>query len=190
MFGLGGIERAGQPGLDVAEGAGAGAGVAHDHEGGVLFLPALADIGTAGLLAHGVQAVGAHDSRRRDIAGRDRRLDADPVGLAQARLIRPVRLFRMARRTGLTQHRVDYNGHELSARVLRRIRYVRAWVLRRKAASDATLPPLSRGRKDQILSTRPYASSTASFIISDNVGCGNTVCISSSSVVSRFIATT
>ena len=45
----------------------------------------------------------AHDSRRRDIAGRDRRFDADPVGLAQARLIRPVRLFRMARRTGLAQ---------------------------------------------------------------------------------------
>ena len=42
----------------------------------------------------------------------------------------------------------------------------------------------------QMLSTRPYASNTASFIISDNVGCGKTVCISSSSVVSRFIATT
>ena len=42
----------------------------------------------------------------------------------------------------------------------------------------------------QIFNTRPYASSTASFIISDSVGCGNTVCISSSSVVSRFMATT
>ena len=42
----------------------------------------------------------------------------------------------------------------------------------------------------QMLSARPYASSTASFIISDNVGCGKTVWISSSSVVSRFIATT
>ncbi len=61
VLGLGGIERAGQSGLDVAEGAGPRAGVAHDHEGGVLFLPALADIGAAGLLAHRVQAVFAHD---------------------------------------------------------------------------------------------------------------------------------
>ena len=75
------IERAGQTGLDVAEGAGARAGVAHDHEGGVLLLPALADIRAAGLLAHGVQAVVAHDALRGEIAGRHRRLDADPVGL-------------------------------------------------------------------------------------------------------------
>jgi len=42
----------------------------------------------------------------------------------------------------------------------------------------------------QIFSTRPYASSTASFIISESVGCGKMVWINSSSVVSRFIATT
>ena len=47
MLGLGRIERAGQAGLHVAEGAGARAGVAHDHEGRVLLLPALADIGAA-----------------------------------------------------------------------------------------------------------------------------------------------
>src|SRR6202035_5151455 len=111
MAGLGGIERAGQPGLDVAEGASPRAGVAHDHEGGVLFLPALADIGTAGLLAHRVRAVGAHDAGRLDIAGRDRRLDADPVGLAQAWLIRPVRLFRVANRAGLAEQSIDNNGH-------------------------------------------------------------------------------
>ena len=75
------IERAGQPGLDVAEGAGARAGVAHDHEGGVLLLPALADIGAAGLLADGMQAVGAHDGVGVGVALRHRRLDADPVGL-------------------------------------------------------------------------------------------------------------
>ena len=78
-----GIERARQPGLDVAEGAGAGAGVAHDHEGGVLLLPALADIRAAGLLADGVQAVGPHDLAGRGIAGRDRRPDPDPVRLAR-----------------------------------------------------------------------------------------------------------
>ena len=81
MGGLVGVERARQPGLDVAEGAGARAGVAHDHEGGVLLLPALADIRAAGLLAHGVQAVGAHDRVRVGVARRHRRLDADPVGL-------------------------------------------------------------------------------------------------------------
>ena len=52
-----GIERARQSGLDVAEGAGARAGVAHDQEGRVLLLPALADIGAAGFLADRVQAI-------------------------------------------------------------------------------------------------------------------------------------
>ena len=51
VFRFRGIERAGHAGLDVAEGAGAGAGVAHDHEGGVLLVPALADIRAARLLA-------------------------------------------------------------------------------------------------------------------------------------------
>ena len=58
------IERARQPGLDIAERAGARACVAHDHEGGVLLVPALADIGAAGLLADRVQAVLAHDRVR------------------------------------------------------------------------------------------------------------------------------
>ena len=57
------IERARQARAHIAEGAGARAGVAHDHEGGVLLLPALADIGAARLLADRVQAVGAHDLR-------------------------------------------------------------------------------------------------------------------------------
>ena len=48
----------------------------------------------------------------------------------------------------------------------------------------------ARDTRVYMFSTRPYASSTASFIISDSVGCGKMVCISSSSVVSRFIATT
>ena len=81
MRGLVRVERAGQTGLDIAEGAGARAGVAHDHEGGVLLLPALADVRAAGLLADGVQAVGAHDSVGVGVTLRHRRLDADPVGL-------------------------------------------------------------------------------------------------------------
>ena len=76
------VERAGQAGLDVAERTGAGAGIAHDHEGGVLLLPALADIRTARFLANRVQAALAHDPARLGIAGRGRRLDANPVGLA------------------------------------------------------------------------------------------------------------
>src|SRR5579872_6685046 len=43
MLRLGRIQRTRHAGLDVAEGAGAGAGVAHDHEGGVLLVPALPD---------------------------------------------------------------------------------------------------------------------------------------------------
>ena len=116
------IERARQAGLDVAEGAGARAGVAHDHEGGVLLLPALADIRAAGLLAHGVQAVGAHDGVRLDIAGRHRRLDADPVGLLGCGGIRPMRLFRMARARVVE---VEDDGHGP---------YLRLPRVRRKAA--------------------------------------------------------
>ena len=68
MLGLGRVERARQPRLHIAKGAGARAGVAHDHHGRVLLLPALADVGAAGLLAHGVQAVLAHDLGRAGIA--------------------------------------------------------------------------------------------------------------------------
>ena len=57
MLRLGRIERAGHAGLDVAEGAGAGAGIAHDHEGGVLLVPAFADIRAARLLAYRDEAV-------------------------------------------------------------------------------------------------------------------------------------
>ena len=88
------IERAGQPGLDVAERAGAGAGVAHDHEGGVLLVPAFADIRAARLLAHRGEAVFAYDVAGVGIAARDRRADPDPVRLGRRQRVRPVRLFR------------------------------------------------------------------------------------------------
>ena len=57
------VERAGQSGAHIAEGAGAGAGVAHDHEGGVALVPALADIGTARLLADGRELEFAHQAQ-------------------------------------------------------------------------------------------------------------------------------
>ena len=59
------IDRARQARAHIAEGAGPGAGVAEDHEGRVLLLPALADIGAAGLLADGDEPVLLDDRRRR-----------------------------------------------------------------------------------------------------------------------------
>ncbi len=48
------------PGVDQAELAGPGAPVAVDHEGGGAVVPALEDVGAAGLLAHRDQVEGAH----------------------------------------------------------------------------------------------------------------------------------
>ena len=70
MLGLERIDRARHAGLDVAEGAGAGAGVAEDHHRRVLLGPALADIRAGRLLADGGEVEPAHqrlrlhDSRR------------------------------------------------------------------------------------------------------------------------------
>ena len=57
--------------LHVAEAAAAGADVAEDHEGRRAALPALADVGAVGLLADGVQVVGA-DRRLEPAVGRAR----------------------------------------------------------------------------------------------------------------------
>ena len=88
------IERPRHAGGDVAEGAGARADVAHDHEGRVLLVPALADVRAARLLADRDEVVRLHDLARFLVAARYRRLDADPVRLAQHLLVGPVRLFR------------------------------------------------------------------------------------------------
>src|SRR5258706_10797959 len=97
MFGLGGIERAGHSGFDVAERAGSGAGVAHDHEGGVLLVPALADIRTTGLLAHRDEAVLLDDLAGVSVAAGVWRAHPDPVRLRRRQRIRPVHLFGVAR---------------------------------------------------------------------------------------------
>src|SRR5437763_12895631 len=105
-----GIELTRQACLDVAEGAGARAGVAHDHEGRVLLLPALADIRAARLLADGDEIILAHDAvRLRPLRGA-RRLDANPGGLAFDRLVRPVRLFRVAERARPLLQQVQDDG--------------------------------------------------------------------------------
>src|SRR5678815_753696 len=76
------VDGARHAGLDVAEGAGPGAGVAQDHYRGVLLGPAFADVRTGRFLAHRGEIQGAHQPARLMIAFADRRLDPDPVGLA------------------------------------------------------------------------------------------------------------
>src|SRR4029453_9338336 len=79
MFRLVGVERTGHAGLDVAERASPRAGVPHDHEGGVLLVPALADVRAARLLADGDEAVLLDDLPRVRIAAGVRRAHPDPV---------------------------------------------------------------------------------------------------------------
>ena len=112
ILGLVRIERQWQAGAHIAEGAGARADLAHDHEGGVLLLPALADIGAPGLLAHRHQPVLARDAARVRIAARARRLDADPVRLAQYRRVGPRRLLGVAGGAGaLAVRRIQNRDH-------------------------------------------------------------------------------
>ncbi len=94
--GLEGVEGVGAAGRDVAEGAAAGADLAHDHHGGVALAPALADVGAARLLADRHQAVLADGVAGALVAGGDRGLDADPVGLALARGLGAVGLLGVA----------------------------------------------------------------------------------------------
>src|SRR4029079_12786141 len=123
----------------IAESTGTGAGVAHDHESCVLLLPAFADIRATGLLTHRVQAVVTHDLLGGEIAGRDRGLHTNPVGLFLDRRIRPMRLLRVTRARIVYQVENDCHGSYLRPRCDRRkaawvalIRLVsRIWVPRR-----------------------------------------------------------
>ena len=86
------VERLRPAGGDVAEVAAPGAGVAADEEGGLAVLPALEDVGAAGLLAHGVQALaldhgGDLGELRAHLGG-----GADPLRLALDRGLRVARL--------------------------------------------------------------------------------------------------
>src|SRR5699024_8297819 len=56
------VQRAGLPGADLTEVAAPRALLAADEERGFAVLPALVDVGTAGLLAHGVQSTGADET--------------------------------------------------------------------------------------------------------------------------------
>ncbi len=83
MARLGGVHRVRHPGLDVAEGAGAGAGITQDHHRGVLLAPAFADIGAGRLLTYGVEFQAAHQRAGFGIGAAGRRLYANPVRLAR-----------------------------------------------------------------------------------------------------------
>src|SRR5271157_4189939 len=91
------VERARQAGAHVAEGAGAGAGVPHDHESRVALTPAFADVGTSSLLADGGELELAHEAQRLGVDRRAGRPDAYPGRLAGDGLVGPVRLLRVAR---------------------------------------------------------------------------------------------
>src|SRR5690606_39229744 len=74
--GLVAVEHGRAAGLDVAEAAGAGAGVAQDHDGGDAAGPALAHVRAAGLLADRVQLVLGHDVAQALVAGAARHAGA------------------------------------------------------------------------------------------------------------------
>src|SRR6185369_17339755 len=76
------VDGSGDPRLHVAEGAGPGAGVAEDHHRRVLLGPALTNVRAGRFLAHRGEIEVPHQTARRVITFADRRLDANPVGLA------------------------------------------------------------------------------------------------------------
>ena len=69
-------------GLDRAEAAGTRAGVAQDHDGRRALLPALADVGAAGLFADGVERLAAHEVLELLVVGAAGHPGLDPVGMA------------------------------------------------------------------------------------------------------------
>ncbi len=103
------VQRLGAPGLDVAEAAGAGAGVAHQQEGGRAAAPALAQVGAERLFAHGVQRLAPHQALELPVLIVLVYPDPQPLGPPPARqpAVAGLRLrFRI--RTG--RKRVDGNG--------------------------------------------------------------------------------
>ena len=76
------VQGSGLTGLNLAEVATAGAGIATDEEGGLAVLPALVDIRAASLLAHRVQAHARHAVFHVPILGAHLRGGADPAGLS------------------------------------------------------------------------------------------------------------
>jgi len=82
VFRLHRIDRARHAGLDVTKRAGPRANIAQNHHGGVLFRPALTDIGAGGFLAHGVEVQFTHQPPGFVIPLTHRSANADPVRLS------------------------------------------------------------------------------------------------------------
>ena len=98
-----------------AVGAVPGADVAQDHEGGGLVLPALADVGAAGLLAHRVEAELPHHGLDVRVVGPAGRLDLEPRRLAGGR--RDRRGWRRRRARPVPAGQLDQrNCHSLTLR--------------------------------------------------------------------------
>ena len=76
------VERLRLAGVDLAEVAAAGALVAADEEGGLAVLPALEDVGAAGLLADRVQALALDEVLQLVVLRAHLRPGLDPLGLA------------------------------------------------------------------------------------------------------------
>ena len=77
-----GVVVGGLAGVDLAEVAAPRALRAADEEGRLAVLPALVDVGAAGLLADGVQALVLHERVQRLVLGPHLRLGLDPLRLA------------------------------------------------------------------------------------------------------------
>ncbi|MCY1242609.1 hypothetical protein D9M72_555780 [compost metagenome] len=105
------IERIRLAGRDVAEGAGAGTDLAHDHEGGVLLVPAFADVRAARFFANSDELVALHDRTRLLISLGHRRLDADPLRLAHDFGVGLVGLFRVADALRPVRDDIEYRYH-------------------------------------------------------------------------------
>jgi hypothetical protein len=76
------VERLRLAGVDLAEVAAPGALVAADEEGRLAVLPALEDVGAAGLLADRVQALGLHQALQLGVLRAHLRPGLDPLRLA------------------------------------------------------------------------------------------------------------
>ena len=87
-----------------------------------VYGPALADVGAGRLLADGVQAAVAHDLARLHVAGRTRRLHAQPVGLAQDRGVGALSFLRVPGAAG--RDRVHHRDHDSRMRPVCEGRYV------------------------------------------------------------------
>src|SRR4051812_26684896 len=93
MFRFEPVESTGNAGLEVAKGASPAAGVGHDHEGGVLLVPAFADVGATRLLAYGDETVFLDDSAGVGVAPAVRCANPDPARLRRRKGVGSVHLF-------------------------------------------------------------------------------------------------